>query len=320
MEFRPRVSIVIPVCNGSDFLREAVDSALGQTYGNAEVIVVDDGSDDDGRTEAIARSYGDRIRHIRKENGGVASALNAGVRAMTGEYFSWLSHDDVYLPRKIEVQVEALRKGRKDVVLYGDYELIDRDSNVMGVTRVGRMKAREFRMLLITDIPVNGCTTLVPKACFDAVGLFDEKLRVAQDYDLWFRIAGRFEFLHVPGIGLRSRLHPGQGTRTMEAVCLEEGNGNFIRFLDEMARGRAFPLPARLAWFFYGAAVRLKRRGYRDASRHALDLYFAHSAGRPLFSAFNALIARGYYGIADRRWVTRIAGLFGFLGRAAGAR
>ncbi|HEY5765864.1 MAG TPA: glycosyltransferase family A protein, partial [Candidatus Deferrimicrobiaceae bacterium] len=73
MASSPKVSIVIPVYNGSDYLREAVDSALAQTYGNVELLVIDDGSDDGGKTGEIARSYGERIRYFRKENGGVAS-------------------------------------------------------------------------------------------------------------------------------------------------------------------------------------------------------------------------------------------------------
>ena len=110
MEFNPKVSIVIPVYNGANFLREAIESALAQTYENIEVIVVNDGSTDSGTTEEIARSYGDRLRYYHKENGGVASALNFGIREMRGEYFSWLSHDDVYYPNKVETQIQYLKK------------------------------------------------------------------------------------------------------------------------------------------------------------------------------------------------------------------
>ena len=106
----PLVSIVIPVYNGSNYMREAIDSALAQTYRNIEVIVVNDGSRDDGATDAIARSYGDRIRYIPKENGGSSSALNTGIRNMKGDWFSWLSHDDLYAPEKVEKQVELLNK------------------------------------------------------------------------------------------------------------------------------------------------------------------------------------------------------------------
>lgn len=106
-EFSPLVSIVIPVYNGADYLGEAIDSALMQTYGNIEVIVVNDGSNDE--TDAIARSYGDKIRYYSKKNGGVATALNLGIENMRGEYFSWLSHDDIYMPEKIELQINKLK-------------------------------------------------------------------------------------------------------------------------------------------------------------------------------------------------------------------
>jgi glycosyltransferase involved in cell wall biosynthesis len=82
MTSNPKVSIVIPVYNGSNYLKEAIDSALGQTSKDVEIIVVNDGSNDGGQTEAIAKSYGDKIRYFYKENGGVASALNLGIKNM----------------------------------------------------------------------------------------------------------------------------------------------------------------------------------------------------------------------------------------------
>ena len=85
----PKVSIVIPVYNGSDYLGEAIDSALTQTYPNIEILIVNDGSNDGGATERIARSYGDKVRYVSKDNGGVASALNLAIREMKGDYFSW---------------------------------------------------------------------------------------------------------------------------------------------------------------------------------------------------------------------------------------
>jgi len=106
----PKVSIVIPVYNGSNYLHEAIDSALAQTYKNVEIIVVNDGSTDDGKTEAIAKSYGDKIRYYYKKNGGVSSALNLGISNMSGDYFAWLSHDDIYLPQNVEFQLRALHE------------------------------------------------------------------------------------------------------------------------------------------------------------------------------------------------------------------
>ncbi len=104
----PKVTIVIPVYNGEKYVKFAIDSAINQTYKNLEVLVVDDGSTD--ATEKIAKSYGDKIRYIKKKNGGVSSALNLAIKKMTGEYFSWLSHDDVYEPNKVECEINYLKK------------------------------------------------------------------------------------------------------------------------------------------------------------------------------------------------------------------
>lgn len=123
---KPIVSIVIPVYNGANYMKEAIDSALNQTYPNCEVIVVNDGSNDNGATEKIALSYGDRIRYIKKENGGVATAVNRGIKEMKGEYFSWLSHDDYYYPQKIEKQIEAIEKsGDKTAIAHSNFDFLN---------------------------------------------------------------------------------------------------------------------------------------------------------------------------------------------------
>ena len=89
------------------------------------MVVVNDGSSDNGETDRIARSYGADVRYIEKKNGGVASALNAGIAAMTGDIFCWLSHDDRHLPEKTERQVmEWERRGRPNAVLISDYRLL----------------------------------------------------------------------------------------------------------------------------------------------------------------------------------------------------
>ena len=112
--YNPTVSIVIPAYNAANYLAEAIDSALAQTYPHIEIIVVNDGSRDEGATAAVAARYGDRIRYVEKENGGSSSALNTGIAHMTGEWFSWLSHDDLYEPDKLEKQVRYLNELETD--------------------------------------------------------------------------------------------------------------------------------------------------------------------------------------------------------------
>ena len=102
MKYEPKVSIIIPVYNGSNFLAEAVDAALAQTYKNCEILVVNDGSTDDGASEKIALSYGDKVRYYLKENGGVSSVLNFAFEKMTGEWFSWLLMMIYIIPKKLK--------------------------------------------------------------------------------------------------------------------------------------------------------------------------------------------------------------------------
>ena len=104
----PLVSVAIPVYNGANYIRDAIDSVLAQTYPNLEVLIVNDGSRDEGLTEEIALSYGDRIRYFFKSNGGVASALNLALKEAKGDYFCWLSHDDIYLSEKVAREMEVL--------------------------------------------------------------------------------------------------------------------------------------------------------------------------------------------------------------------
>ncbi len=190
--FLPKVSIVIPVYNGSNYVGEAIDSALAQTYTNFEVIVVNDGSTDNGKTEEIALSYGDKIRYFKKENGGVSSALNFGISMMTGEYFSWLSHDDKYEPYKLEHLVAALSKieDRKKVIAISGVYFIDFNSKKIkdGNSHLIQSKIYSGREMLDFSLEygvLNGCAMLIPKTAFDECGGFDEELRYNQDGLKW---------------------------------------------------------------------------------------------------------------------------------------
>src|SRR5262245_16811519 len=106
-----KVSIVIPCYRQGHYLRTAVDSCLSQTYPDVEVIVVNDGSDDN--TDEVARGYGERIRYVSKQNGGLCAARNSGIAVATGRYFKFLDADDHLAPEQIKWQMDALA-GRQD--------------------------------------------------------------------------------------------------------------------------------------------------------------------------------------------------------------
>lgn len=228
MNQTPFISIIIPVYNGSDYVAEAIESALAQTYHSFEVLVINDGSKDDGRTDKICRDFGDRIRYFSQSNGGVSSALNAGIKEAKGEFICWLSHDDLYPIERLAIQAARLNSVNdpEHTILYGNYDIMDEGGVVYDHVRNPPTPVRSFyEALLSKSLPVsklrwknfvlNGCTLMIPRQAFDDVGLFNEKLRTTQDYEMWFRMCRGYDFVQMDEVLLLSRRHAKQGTITM---------------------------------------------------------------------------------------------------------
>ncbi|MBR6514810.1 MAG: glycosyltransferase [Clostridia bacterium] len=245
MSFEPLVSIIIPVYNGANYMREAIDSALGQTYKNIEVIVVNDGSRDEGETDRVARSYGDKIRYIHKENGGVSTALNEGIRNMKGEYFSWLSHDDAYTPDKVEKQIRLLSEYEdKRMIVKSSTEFIGPDSQPINSKKPSSVPTEASiltwdkalkRMYSVGSY--NGCTLLIHRDVFEKCGGFDERLRFNQDGFMWSKIFLKgFSMLICPHIGVKSRIHGGQLTRSGVALFHSDSEAMAEFLIPELTR------------------------------------------------------------------------------------
>lgn len=227
----PLVSIVIPVYNGANYLREAIDSALNQTYTNIEVVVVNDGSIDCGATREIALSYKDRIRYFEKENGGVSSALNYGIQVMKGDYFAWLSHDDKHLPQKVELQIEAIQnhKGNRPVICVCNYILIDGEGNEIARSplEIEKYFCKSPKCFLggETSFMIDGDATLISKRVFDLCGGFNESLFASQETDMWFRSLDCTDFIFLQDYLVEYRSHGQQVThRRAAAVGKEAGD------------------------------------------------------------------------------------------------
>ena len=222
----PLVSIVVPVYNGANYMREAIDSALSQTYSNIEVIVVNDGSNDDGKTKEIALSYGDRIRYFEKENGGVSTALNLAIQKMRGKYFSWLSHDDVYYPDKVQFEINALRAvGDMSRIVYSNWSSLKmpgRNITEYNGTMMYRQEFLETGAFAPAFGFISGCSLLIPKIYFDAYGNFDENYRAVQDYKKWFEIFRGKRLVYIRKSLIMSRTHSEQTSRTYDKTLAEE--------------------------------------------------------------------------------------------------
>lgn len=271
MKKNPKVSIIIPIYNGANYMREAIDSALNQTYNNIEIIVVNDGSSDN--TEEIALSYGKSIKYYKKENGGVSTALNLALTKMTGDFFSWLSHDDVYLPEKIETQINYLTNNYgfdSNTILYSNYFIIDEKSIIKYEKVLNNdelIKKPEYSLLRNA---INGITLLIPKKAFDECGNFSIDLKCTQDYELWFRMMDKYNFIHIPYTLAKTRVHSGQETNTNPKV-ITEGNPLWIKMMDSVPDKRKKLLEGSVYNYYYEMACFLGKTPYIESLKYCIE-------------------------------------------------
>lgn len=268
---QPKVSVAIPVFNGAEYLGAAIESVLAQSYKNLEILVINDGSTDGGATERVAEAYGERIRYFAQENGGVSSALNAAAGAMSGDYFCWLSHDDLFCADKIAVQIEALRQiADSRAVVYGDFEVFTENPEMAVAVELSGVSWEHFRYWLAIQSGLHGCTVLLPKSVFVECGGFNESLRTTQDYEFWFRVARTYRFHHIRHILVKARSHSKQGTVVIAAIahleaCALAGRMVADLTVEEVTRYENKPL----AEAYFSLARRLWRRGFSRAGDEA---------------------------------------------------
>lgn len=193
------VSVIIPAYNKAELTCRAVESVLNQTYKDIELIVVDDGSTDD--TPARLSAYGQRIRYIRKDNGGACSARNCGIRLARGEFLAFIDCDDLYAPDKIELGVNYLRQHFEVGFLHTAAQFIDNNDHIVGdySHRKSRDQGWIARRLIFGNYICNS-TVMVRRSCLDAVGVFDESIFTPADWDLWLRLAERYRtgYIDIP--------------------------------------------------------------------------------------------------------------------------
>lgn len=220
---KPLVSAIIPVYNGSNYINDAINSVLKQTYSNIEIIVIDDGSTDN--TWEIIKTYGDKIKGIHKDNGGVSSALNVGIKNMAGTWFAWLSHDDCWHPEKIEKQIEYVLNNPECYVCYTGTNSIDEKGDIIeysGTNGLWYSSGDNIRRLVKQKNYISGITPIVHRSCFQKVGVFNENYRYGQDLDMWIRLMCHYQFDLIPEQLASGRIHSMQVGARLTKRCLDE--------------------------------------------------------------------------------------------------
>ncbi len=184
-----RVSVIIPSYNREWIIREAIDSVLNQKYRNFELIVVDDGSTDN--TVKILSSYRDKITVIRQENKGVSAARNRGIKKASGHLIAFLDSDDLWLPYKLEKQVEFFNSNPDALICQTEEIWMKNQVRVNPKRRHKKLSGMIFKPSLSLCL-VSPSAVMIDKKLFDIVGLFDENLPACEDYDFWLRISCKY--------------------------------------------------------------------------------------------------------------------------------
>lgn len=226
----PKISILIPAYNREKYLEECVHSALNQTYKDIEIIIINDASTD--TTADIAERLAKEDTRIRvlhhKKNKLRSGSLNTGITNATGEYICFLDSDDLYLPNKLQSQVDFLEKNKDTDGVYGDYlyfkEGQEGEKVYTAILEVESVKDRLIRIHNGEDIDpmikgwIPSCSVLIKSYVFGDIR-FDENLTNMEDFDMWLQILGAgFTLVRRPEITYKYRGHDNQKSGNPEKM------------------------------------------------------------------------------------------------------
>ncbi|MBI3553485.1 MAG: glycosyltransferase family 2 protein [Elusimicrobia bacterium] len=268
----PRISVVIPAYNAAAFIEKTLETVAAQSFKDFEVVVVDDGSKDDTAVvvERFLKFRGLRGRCVRQANKRIAGARNAGVRESAAALISFLDHDDLWLPEKLEKSLQEFDL-HPDADLVCHNETIVKDGKVVGTTNHGPAVPRMHERLLFKGNTLSPSCVTVRKAKLDEIGGFceDPAYNSVEDYDVWIRLAQVCRFHFFPAV---------LGTWIMDAGGASSKVIYHHTNLENMLRDHFSRLPGngwrlrlmmrrRLAWVWRAAARALMAQGDCESAR-----------------------------------------------------
>lgn len=254
------VSAVIPVYNGEAYVGEAIRSTLNQIRTPIECLVIDDGSID--ATAEVVHAFGDDVTYVRQDRHGVSAARNRGAELARGELVAFLDHDDVWLPAKLERQLDALTEQDATIALCG-MRVVNSGGTVLGTKNLRARGDIVTGMFMFDGTETVSCssTGLVRRATFLAIGGFDPNLSMSADWDLLLRmlLGGRVAYVDEPLVVYR--VHDANMSRNVRAMERDMSYAFAKAFADarlpESLRARQ-----RRA---YGRLYRMLAGSYRDS-------------------------------------------------------
>ncbi|HEY9770120.1 MAG TPA: glycosyltransferase [Coleofasciculaceae cyanobacterium] len=192
-----KISIIIPTYNSKKTIEETITSLQQQSFSDYEIIVIDDGSQDN--TIAVVKNIAEpRLKLFSYENGGVATARNRGISHATGEFIAFLDADDLWSPDKLALQIEALYQNPEAKVVYSWTQYIDEQGKPLFSGTRYSYRGDVYQQLLQTNFLTNASNILVHRDVLDLVPGFNPKLAYTADWDFYLRLAKNFNFAVVP--------------------------------------------------------------------------------------------------------------------------
>jgi len=202
----PLVSVIIPVYNRRDLLKDALLSVKEQSFTDYELIVVDDASTEDLKSLVLAEAPHARyFRH--QENRGAAGARNTGIQAAVGKYIACLDSDDMWLPTKLEMQVRFLEANPGIGLVGAGVIYVDEQGEYLSGPHFGPEVIPYEMFCIRASLPGSGANEMIPRRVFEEIGLFNEKMRRAQDWEMWLRIAKKYPVRVLREPLLKRRAH-----------------------------------------------------------------------------------------------------------------
>ncbi|TET52902.1 MAG: glycosyltransferase [Actinobacteria bacterium] len=181
-----KVSVIIPVYNRASMIRRAVTSVLKQTFDAAEVIVIDDGSEDDP-SSTLSDINDDRLKVIKQKNKGVSAARNLGIEKSKSKWLAFLDSDDFWLPSKLEKQVLFHISNPRILISQTD-EIWKRNGSIVNPKKYHQKQQGEIFEISLARCMISPSAVVLHRSLLKEVGQFDPNLEACEDYDLWLRI------------------------------------------------------------------------------------------------------------------------------------
>lgn len=266
----PLVSVVIPVFNRADLIKNTLNSVRSQTYRPIEVIVVDDGSSDN--TVAVVGKWSEKnnedsllVRCVVQENQGANTARNRGVAESTGVFIAFLDSDDRWLPDKVQKQLAVLQENEETGGVYCGLQSVNLASgDIQTVMARKYLTGDLLAKMLIQDVSNPTSCWMVRRSCFDKVGVFDASLPARQDWDMWIRLAAEYQIGVVAEVLVEMGEHCGERVRSDPSREISAHKTIFKKYAPLRAK---FPfwvsLAARSAMYRRRGRVYLHRKGFR---------------------------------------------------------